>query len=533
MGTLLPGLPRMLRRASALLLVAIVAWLPLACGPEDPLAPALPGGPVAYDADGRSLRPVARPARRPNLIVILIDTLRADALSLDASGRGVMPELSARAARATAFENAVAPASWTMPSVASLLTGLLPGEHLQSSAVVPPPSTAALTYLPEILAATYGYDTAAFVGLPSNEGPRAMFSGFDKLELGFQLQAAPERLPGWANARNKDQPFFLLLHTYEAHDPYGAANHPNPPLRGAQISPEELAQLGQDPDPAYLTRRLLTDGRFKNALRDRAPGRRDYWMPKVVGFMYDGLRREPDPNLGPELHAAYRAGVSWVDGLLARTLTQLEGLGLTKDALLVISSDHGEAFGEHGELQHQRWLYDELLRIPLVIQGPAPFDRPRRVRAQVAFHDVLPTFFDWAGFALPAGLDGRSFLSELDADGPGRNVLSEEVRPPQMTEGRSHAALVSARSLAWKYILTHETKDDSVLEELYDLGQDPAEQKNLLLVATTPVTLPADFVSVVEQARDRIYDPARRILPSTAPPATPRPAPFTASTLAR
>ncbi len=527
MGTTPPRFHRLLRRASALLLVAVVAWLPLACGPEDRPTPAPPAGPVAYDADGHALRPVARPVRRPNLIVVLIDTLRADALSVAAPERGVMPQLAARAAQATAFENAVSPASWTMPSVASLLTGLLPGEHMQSSAVVPPPSSAGLTYLSEILAATYGYDTAAFVGLPSNEGPRAMFSGFDKLELGFQLQAAPERLPEWAKARRKDQPFFLLLHTYEAHDPYGAANHPHPPLRGAQVPPEELARLGPDADPAYLTRRLLTDGLFKNALRDRAPGRRDVWMPKVVGFMFDGLRREPDPNLGPELHAAYRAGVTWVDGLLARTLAQLESLGLTQEALLVISADHGEAFGEHGALQHQRWLYDELLRIPLVMQGPPPFDRPRRVRPQVAFHDILPTFFDWAGLALPAGLDGRSFLGQLDADGPGRSVLSEEVRPLQMTEGRSHAALVSARSLAWKYILTHETKDDSVLEELYDLAQDPGEQKNLLRGAAPP-TLPADFVPLVEQARDRIYDPARRILPSTPPPATPRPAPFSA-----
>jgi arylsulfatase A-like enzyme len=247
-------------------------------------------------------------------------------------------------------------------------------------------------------------------------------------------------------------------------------------------------------------------------------------MPRIVATMFDGLRRQPDDALAATLHQAYREGAAWVDGLLEAVLAGLGPWGLLEDTLVVVTADHGEAFGEHGALQHQRWLYDELLRIPLVMRGPPPFDRPRLVRGQVALQDLLPTFFDWVGLPAPAGIEGSSFLALLTADGPGRAVVSEEVRGLRITGGRSHAVLASARTTGWKYIVTHEIADAQVHEELYDLAQDAGERANLL--PGSPPPLPLEMVAAIEEARARVFDPARRLQPGTPPPAQARPAPL-------
>jgi arylsulfatase A-like enzyme len=512
--------PRALRALGTCLLALAAAFAPWACG-GDPPPPARPTA-TGYDADGRSLGPLPAVGRRPNLVLVLVDTLRADALSVAEPERGVMPGLAAWARGGIAFEHAIAPSPWTLPSVVSLLTGLLPSEHRQAGGRMPPPDPAPLTALTEVLARSFGYETVAFAGLPPGEAPQQMFLGFSRLEADFQLQGAAPRLEGWARGRRREQPFVLVLHTYEAHDPYGAQNHPHPPRRGPAAPPFDLDVLGDHPEPAELALRLLTDHAFRHAVR--RPGVADRLMPEIVGYFFDGLARDQHPSLGTELHGMYREGVTWVDGLLATTLERLQGLGLLEGTLVAVTSDHGEAFGEHGALQHQRWLYDELLRVPLVLRGPPPFDQPKVVRGQVALHDLLPTFFDWAGFPLPEALEGRSFLPLLEKDGPGRPVLAEEARTTAVTGARSHALLVAARTLEWKYVITHETLpgNEGVREELFDLRADPGERANLLGGAAPAPAVPKAFADAVEAAKDRLYDPGLRLLPEP-PPRAPRP----------
>jgi arylsulfatase A-like enzyme len=508
-------------RVALLVLFGACTSLFLACGPDTPREPVRRAA-AGYDTDGRWLGAPLPPGRRPNLVVVVLDTLRADALSPEAPERGVMPRLAAWAREGVAVRHAVAPAPWTQPSVVSLLTGLLPGEHRQGHAKFPPPDPAALVSFAEILGRTFGYETRALVGLPAGETPANVFLGFEHIEPDTHLAGVPERLEAWARARTRERPFFLMLHSFEVHDPYGAANHPYPVPRGWNREAIDVAALGPDPDPLMLTKRLLTERDFRHAMR--APAVSARMMPLVVGAMFDGLRRDPDPLLGPSLHQAYRAGAAWVDGLLDGVLGRLGAWGLLDDTLVVVTADHGEAFGEHGSLQHMRWLYDELLRIPLALRGPPPFDRPRTVEGQVALHDVLPTFFDWAGLPMPADLEGRSFLPLLTTDGAGRPVVSEEVRTPANTGGRSHAILASARTRAWKFIVTHELLSGAVTEELYDLAADPGERTNLLPDATR--RLPRAMVDAIEAARARVHDPALRLVPGTPPPAPPRPAPF-------
>jgi arylsulfatase A-like enzyme len=243
-------------------------------------------------------------------------------------------------------------------------------------------------------------------------------------------------------------------------------------------------------------------------------------------YMFDGLARRPDPELAAELHEAYRGAARWVDGLLERTVALLERLGLLHDTLLVVTSDHGEAFGEHGALQHQRWLHEELLRVPLVLRGPAPFDAPQLLGASVGLIDVLPTFFDWAGMLAPPHGEGRSFLPLLLGAAGEHVVQAEEARMPTVTGGASRGVLASARSTRWKYVVTHELLDGSLAEELYDLAADPETRANLLAGGAAAHAVDPDFAAGVERARDRVFHARRRLLPAAPLPDAPRPAPL-------
>jgi len=499
-------------RSLARLLVVVVALALVACGksPQTPPKEASAHR-AAYDADGRwtaAQPPTAR--KRPNLIVIVVDTLRHDAVGLPGDAPGLMPYVTSVAKEGVSFRTATAPSPWTVPSMASLLTGLLPSGHGCTAPLQPPRLLDAITTQAEALRETYGYHTAAYTAGPWLADQTHILQGFTSGMHGFVLQGTPKILAGFARRRVAEAPFFLLLHTTEAHDPYGADSHPWPslPISPGRRSDLDLASVTE---PWQFARSFLMDMGERIDLM-QAHGRAV--TKTVVRYVHGGYRDAPRPDLAAELRADYEAGVRWVDGLLRSTVAQLEAWGLLENTVLVITADHGEAFGEHGLLAHGRQLHDELISVPLIIRGPGPFRGGRVIDGSVGLIDVLPTFFDYAGCTPVQGVHGRSFLPLLTSAHPeaaaGRPVFSEEILNRDNTGEDVLVRLISVRTAHWKYIITFDELRGTVVEEAYDLVRDPGERQDLCRGTgrIDGVTFDPAFCRAVEMARDSIWGAA-------------------------
>jgi arylsulfatase A-like enzyme len=452
-------------------------------------------------------------------------------LDVRAADGGAMPRLAALAKRGVAFTQASAPAPWTLPSMTSLLTGRLPRGHGVHGEDMQVTNMHALATWAEILANALGYRTEAWVGGPWRNAPGQMLEGFQRSTANVTLRGVGpliQRLAG--DQRATPQPFFLLLHSFEAHDPYGEANHPHPP-RPVALDPtsDPVAALGPAPPADVLARGSILDRSFHAHLW-RNPAYAEH-QKAVLKYEWSGMREQPNPALAAELRAAYAAGVSWVDGLLEKALAELGAAGLLENTLLIVTGDHGEAFGEHGLLLHGRMLYDELLRVPLVIAGPEPFAGGRVVEGSASLLDLLPTVLDLLQAPLPAGLDGTSLAPLARGTAPGHPVFSEEVRTARRTADESVAALYGVRSEAWKVILMHDLTKGTATEEAYDLKTDPRETKNLADADGRLRAMPFDpaFCAAVERLRDRLWPPGADLpvpelaVPRPPPACDPRP----------
>ncbi len=431
--------------------------------------------PLRYDQEGRALGLAPRLASPPNLVLIVVDALRADALPDGAEPATRMPSFAALAERGVQLDNATAPATWTLPSITSILTGLRPLQHGLDSerSVVQLPD--AITTFAEVLSATYGYATAAFVAGPWFEGRgESVLQGFERIEHDYSLQGTAELVGRWTLLR-RGRPFFLLLHTYDVHSPYGAANHPWPPR---PLGSGRTLSLGARPlpSPEDLVRIHFLDGPACARLVQEGDDRADR---AFFDYLYNGYPAHPDPVLCQEIGAGYWSGVRWADDQLGTTLDYLRSSGLLQNTLLVVTSDHGESLGEHGILGHGRTLQESLVHVPLVATGPGPFAKPRHVANAVSLLDVLPTFLDLAGMAPLAGGAGRSFLPAMDAEPVCRAVVSQERLTFENTFRDVDEVLVSARTPRWKYVLRFDARRGAARESLYDLLFDPDEEIDL------------------------------------------------------
>jgi len=480
---------------------------------------------------------VKAPASPPNLVLVVIDALRHDALGPPDTPRERvrMPHLADLAARGVSFPNATAASSWTLPSMTSLLTGLQPSRHGLVVAQSRVQLVDAITTYAEILQQAYGYDTVAYTSGPWFMGTgRTILQGFHRTHEDFSLQDVEHELGQWAQVRDPARPFFLLLHTYDAHDPYGAANHP---WRGEALPAveDDPALVGPNAQPAEIFRRCFLDGGTTIALRNLMGRQR---LADVLHrYAYGGFADEPRDDVASDLENAYWEGVRWTDGLLARTTAFLEGAGLLENTLYVVTADHGETFGAHGTLGHGLTLYDDLVQVPLVMVGPAPFSGGQVVGSGAALVDVIPTFLDWAGLEPLEGVEGRSMLASLDDPLPCRPVFSEE-RLTYVNTGRPQDSIrLSARTEQWKYVVTFDLRTGEAVEEVYDLLVDPDEQDDLAgSTGRLPKGLVFDtcFCEAVEAVRRRIWDDAEAHeeraahmaygvsnMPPTSPPPSP------------
>ncbi len=405
--------------------------------------------PLLYEA-------AADPRRRANVILVAVDTFRADLLGARAGGlASLTPSLDRFSRDAVRLDNAVAPTSWTLPSFMSLLTGRNEYRHGAGIQAPLPPDVPSLV---ESLAGRFA--AIGFHGGMVMKGRWGFARGFD-LYREFE-QASPLYPQGGRSLFEKALEvmkagrfprLFLFLHTYQLHSPY---------------TPPEEFLLRLDPRPA---RRRLDAVNYAEPAKTYLP---------------------VDPATRGALRELYQAEATAFDAYFGGFVAALKREGLYDNSLIVLTSDHGEEFFEHGGWSHAHSLYNELLRVPLLIKFPGGRFGGRRLRQPVGLVDVLPTILGYHRLPFPAAeLDGIDLMPLIR----GRDEGSERTIVSTMSTGRYYehfplrVALVQGRyKLIYNEPFTPQglaafsafaPPRDPGAYELFDLDADPGETENL------------------------------------------------------
>lgn len=401
-------------------------------------------GPLAYARVelGRTMPSSADTVRRPNVIFVVLDALRADHVGAYGYRRDTTPFIDRLARDGVRFERAFAPASMTRMSVPSYLASVYPAAHgiIKRSQ----PAHERLLMLAEVLR-NAGYATAAWMPNPSLEQVYRFYYGFDAYYDGDRLlpfvedDDIPEHQRwetastiqhsalGWLGAQAADTPVFMYLHYRDIHAPYV-------------------------PPPPYDT-----------MYRPEGPPRP---FPKNIfqWHNYSYLRHPAHQDDVNFYLAQYDGDIRYTNDQVERFFGELRRRGVLDDALVIVTADHGEAFMEHWALDHGRTLFDEVVHVPLILQVPGGGGAGRVVPALVELVDVAPTVLDYVGLPAPAVFAGRSLRPLIDGTGEAKDAV--------YLEGPDAMAVRTER---WKLIVDRETR----AETLYDLAADPGEQQPL------------------------------------------------------
>ena len=397
--------------------------------PRDRRVIALWGNPVLSSRSARS--------ERPNVVLISIDCLRADHVGAYGYPRDTIPRIDAFAADGVVFETAVSTSSWTLPTHMSMFTGLPPSIH---GATKTRKLDESLPYLPQLLAEA-GYWVDGLISVPTLSQEFGFDRGFHTYRFFFNpgavntVDAALDLLRQGAG-----QSHFLFLHLIDVHWPY--------------VPPEEFRTRFDDrpPDISGLLQRVLND----------VPPSSQEEIDQAVN-LYDGE-------------------IAYVDRELGRLFDHMKETGVYDSSLIILTADHGEAFYEHGYWKHTQTLYEEMVRVPLIVKWPAesPTGRVSNLVSQV---DISPTVLETVGLESVSSwaMDLRRYVEETEVE---RYVVSEVSWVALLT--RPARLKVAFRNERHKYIATLEGSALEELdfesihnEELYDLQDDPAEAVNL------------------------------------------------------
>lgn len=362
-----------------------------------------------------------------NVVLISIDTLRADHLGCYGYGRDTSPFLDELADRGVLFEHAIVQVPGTLPSHMSMLTGLLPAEH-----DVRPPDGALspkIRTLAERLLRR-GVRTAGFTEGGYVSGRYGFDRGFELFDDSHRssntdIEDVFRRGLDFVRSLGPSEPFFLFLHTYAVHDPY----FPPPPYCGYYIGDPQLGdrsaafepigpqffQAQEKPSGAGLReRKFLFAQEFVTAnLPSGAP------LP--TGPMLSAFNRQQRqaPAEAIEAYEAFYDGtINYVDDILRAFVDQLEAVGVASSTTIIITSDHGEEFLEHGRLAHEQ-VYNECLHVPLIAVGPGL--APGRIRDLVMSIDITPTVLGLFGISSSQPMTGQDLGSALHRP-PGESI---------------------------------------------------------------------------------------------------------------
>jgi len=423
---------------------------------------------------------------KPNVLWIVMDTVRADHLALYGYGRDTSPSLDALASEGTAFEHAVSQAPWTIPSHFQMITSRF--EAGKSKILEPDFVTAA-----EIMKAN-GYDTGAVLANLSLGRRSGFDQGFDTVMDGpafIFFQAFNDKLPvlkwlsrsgllppdavvrwfhghtfqegvasraaditdralGWMQSRD-GRPFFMFINYMDAHDSYDPpepyrsrfADGVNPLLGFVRYDPEADEAIDSN-----------------TFVRDMLPDMDDEDWRNLID-LYDGELAYLDANLG-------------------RIFDSLEKAGIDDDTIIVVTADHGELFGEHGLAYHFKALTEEETHVPLIIRFPPGIPKGQRIATTVEVNDVLPTILELTGVSTDAPMDGQSLVELSRAGDSAQGSESAEAftyllrEPDKRFPHTAPGHLFGVKRGHTKYVWS-----SGGLHEFYDLEQDPAAHRNL------------------------------------------------------
>jgi len=402
-------------------------------------SPRLLGAPTRKPGGNAALRAPVLPGS--NVLLYVIDTLRADHLGAYGYTRNTSPEIDRMAATGITFLRAHANAPWTRPSVASILTGLDPSIHGTNKRrdILP----AEVTTLAETLRAS-GYQTAGIITNGNISRSFGFAQGFEVYEHLKEDMARPgvhvpaeelnRRALEWLDARDRTRPFFLYLHATDPHGPY---------------------------TPSESFRR-----RFASDVADPMAGRYPF-----LGQLSQGEIKGTQA-LRNDLVDLYDAEIAYVDQQFGRLLRQLDQRGLRDNLLIVLTADHGEEFLDHGGWEHGKSVFAEMLNVPLVFRLPGAALSGTRSEQPAALVDVVPTLLGRLGLASPAGLSGRDLFA------PGPHDRARAVHALLDVDHR-HAEAIESHGL--KLIRYRSRELQRWREaELFDHATDPSEQTNLV-----------------------------------------------------
>ena len=359
-----------------------------------------------------------------NVVLLVLDTLRADRLGSYGHTRPTSPNLDALAARSFRFETAISQSSWTRPSHRSMFTGLYP---LSQGGLSSPP-------IAEVLWRN-GFRTQAITGGAQLRYRFGFSRGFESHAIDKWVRGVERVVDTFESDRHRRH--FVFLHSYEIHDPY------------------VHTELAAGMDPGRVGARFTRRG-----------------LARLDGKPTDAERRY--------IEALYDSGIRYADAQVGRLFGELERRGLLERTLLIVTSDHGEEFWEHGHWGHGRTMYDEQSRVPLILHVPEAMraalglgEGARTIRQQVRLVDLYPTLLDLLGIPLTHTVHGRSLRPTLH----GQRLPAVDAFSESIYWGKTEVKAL--RSERYKYFrgLAKNPARDPVegWEALYDLAADPRE----------------------------------------------------------
>jgi arylsulfatase A-like enzyme len=394
-------------------------------------------------------------AERPNLILVMVDTLRADHLSCYGGPHAVeTPNLCRVATEGGTRYTAFSHASWTKPATATLLTSLVPTSHQAMS------KTAALPDAIETVAETLGargYATGAIVSNTNLTEAFGFAQGFHEYQyLGpdylFAAQESSSKLVLYQILRRV---WFMAV----------------PGLRFGDFYQDSEVVNGRAFD--FLARHR--DSRFFLFLHYMDP-HDPYFRHPYDGYAIDrATHQHPAPAMAAEMHDLYQGEIAYLDQNFGSLLAKLEELGLYDDSVIVLVADHGEEFLDHGGFWHGLTLYEEQIHVPLLVKWRkgerlAP---PVVAEVQARLIDVAPTLLERAGAAAPASMQGLDLAGHLAARSESQRLVFAE-------ENHEGNVLRAVRSERWKWIEANAGNPRGLPErELFDLTADPGEKQNV------------------------------------------------------
>ena len=396
------------------------------------------------------------PSPGPNVLVIVLDTTRGDRCSFAGYDRETTPHLAAFARDAVVYRNAYVPGSWTGPTHASLFTGLRPESHgfLWGNRLY---LTADALTLAEVLGPA-GWSTAAWSGNMVVSPDLGFAQGFARFEMviepakpsGKEARRAHRlALDHMRNAKARGTPFMVFVNHIQPHAPY----RPPEPFLGRFVSP--------DVPPAIVEYETRYDaGRQYRYLIDESQIPPD--RMKVRSDLYD-------------------AEIASLDDAVGELLDGMREAGLLDDTIVVVTSDHGEHFGERQRVEHSFSLYRPILHVPLLVRVPGRLTGGRVVDDLVRLEDVFPTILDACGRPVPPGLDGESLLA-LDSARPRAARAISGRHPPERYRRLAPDVPFERFAVELRSVIEgrwHLIRNENGTEELFDVEADPLESVDL------------------------------------------------------